>query len=303
MNVTVTGLLSVSDMKISVIIPTLNAQNNIRALLESLFSQTVKAEIIIVDSSSEDLTKEICSTFQELKLMEIERKDFDHGRTRDLALRESKGDFIVFLTQDALPSDEYCLEKLLSSFEDERVAAVYGRQLPYEDAPEHEKLIRDFNYPEVSHVFFEKDIGTCGTRAYFFSDVFSAYRRSAYEKTGGFDHPVRTNEDMLMSAKLLHAGYGVAYNAEAKVFHSHRFTLKEEYERYKKIGQVLKEYEGRLYGSKDNREALKLVFHVLGGLLRKGRIISVFVFLFHMGARYLGSRMGRSGIDTKKIEK
>ncbi len=47
-------------------------------------------------------------------------------------------------------------------------------------------------------------------------------------EVGGFDHPILTNEDMLMAEKLLHAGYKIAYSGKAAVYHSHRFTLRQD---------------------------------------------------------------------------
>ena len=48
--------------KISAVIITLNEERNIRRCLESLVP--VVDEIVVVDSFSEDATKEICSEFQ-----------------------------------------------------------------------------------------------------------------------------------------------------------------------------------------------------------------------------------------------
>lgn len=98
-------------MKVSVIVPTLNAERWISRQLDSLLSQTVEAEIIVIDSGSTDATGSIVrARADRVRLMEIPREDFDHGGTRDYALRQSAGDFVCFLTQDALPTDERCLE-------------------------------------------------------------------------------------------------------------------------------------------------------------------------------------------------
>ena len=92
---------------ISVIIPTLNAGTMIDDLLSALKRQTITpAEIIVVDSSSDDDTQAIVRTkHPEVRLLVIDRKDFNHGGTRDYALRESSGEFVCFLTQDALPKN------------------------------------------------------------------------------------------------------------------------------------------------------------------------------------------------------
>ena len=102
-----------NNSKISVIIPVLNAEKYIKALLDALFEQTVKPdEIVVVDSESEDRTTLICSQYANVRIILIKRKDFDHGKTRDMALRTCDSDYILFITQDAYPKDEYCLNHL-----------------------------------------------------------------------------------------------------------------------------------------------------------------------------------------------
>ena len=92
---------------VSVIIPTLNAGTMIDDLLTSLEHQRrVPDEIIVVDSSSDDDTRDLVRRHPEVRLIVIDRKDFNHGGTRDMALRESSGDFVLFLTQDALPESD-----------------------------------------------------------------------------------------------------------------------------------------------------------------------------------------------------
>lgn len=123
-------------MEISVIIPTLNAEHEIDGLLIALEHQSIQpVDILIVDSASEDKTIELVRQHKRVRLLKIDRQDFNHGTTRDMALRESRGDFVCFLTQDAVPvSDDY-LERLVAPMlDDSDIALVSGRQLPKADA-------------------------------------------------------------------------------------------------------------------------------------------------------------------------
>ena len=93
--------------RISVIIPTLNAGTMIGPLLTRLEQQRrVPDEIIVVDSSSDDDTVAEVRRHPNVHLTVIDRKDFNHGGTRDRALRASSGEYVLFLTQDALPKDD-----------------------------------------------------------------------------------------------------------------------------------------------------------------------------------------------------
>ena len=281
-------------MIVSVIIPTLNAERWITRQLNMLLSQTVEAEIIVIDSGSSDGTPGFVRRFTpRVRLLEIPPRDFDHGGTRDFALRQSTGDYVLFFTQDAVPTDHHCIEKLLSAFSSADVAAVFGRQIAYPDAPEYEKLTRQFNYPDQPRVWREADIPRYGVKSYFFSNVCSAYRRDAYLAVGGFDAPIITNEDMMMAGKLLHAGYALAYTPEAAVYHSHRYTLREEYRRNKKIGLVMEQYRPRLSGAEADAEGWRMLRFVGGALAREGRIGELFDFLAHVCVRFAGNRIGK----------
>lgn len=227
-------------MSISLVIPTLDAQAEIGELLKILLSQTLcPDEIIVVDSASSDSTVEIASGFDGVRVIEIERCDFNHGLTRDMAFKESFGDIVCFMTQDAVPADERYIENLVEPIlADSRVAISSGRQLPKKDAREFERLVREFNYGPTSNIRSKDDIPAMGIKAYFATDVCSAYRMSSYFELGGFGR-TDMSEDMLMAAKAVGAGYLVAYAADACVYHSHNLTPVEQFRRNFAIGHFL----------------------------------------------------------------
>jgi rhamnosyltransferase len=284
---------------ISLVIPTLNAESEIVPLLEKLCNQTRHIdEIVVVDSASDDRTVEEASSFAakhiQVSVHSIERKDFRHGGTRDLALREwTTGDFVLFMTQDAVPADDRYVESILAPFEDEKVAVSSGRQLPKSDARRFERLVRGFNYPETSFVRGKDDLPTYGIKTFFISDVCSAYRRSAYLECGGFAKDLMMSEDMYMAAKLVAAGYLVAYAADAQVYHSHNLTPRQQYARNFAIGKFLEENKDILMNASEIGEGKKLAAHVAGELLRSGHIAELFAFGADCTARILGNRAGR----------
>ena len=57
------------------------------------------------------------------------------------------------------------------------------------------------------------------------------YRRSIYEKLGGFVKHTIFNEDMIFAGKLIQEGYAIAYVAEARVVHSHNYTNRQQLHR------------------------------------------------------------------------
>lgn len=294
--------------RISLVIPTLNAEDCIEGLLLKLLSQTrVPDEILVVDSSSTDSTAEIVRRLLEanpcISLKVIERKNFDHGGTRDDAFRKwTTGDFVLFMTQDAVPADDEYIERLLKPFDDPRIAVVSGRQLPKSDARPFERLVRQFNYPATSFTRGKKDIQTYGIKTFYTTDVCSAYRRTAFLECGGFPRPCNMSEDMYMAAKLVAAGYLVAYAADACVYHSHNLLPSQQYSRNYAIGAFLENNKEILMGASEVGEGAKLVKSVSAELVRTRRLGELFAFGLDCAARLLGNRAGRRDV-RKEMEK
>lgn len=281
-------------MDISIIIPTLNAEHEIEALLIALDRQSIQPnEILVVDSASEDKTIELVQKHKRVRLLEIDRHDFNHGTTRDMALNESSGAFVCFLTQDAVPvSDDYLKRLVAPMVEDSNIALVSGRQLPKADARRFEQLVRCFNYPDSPSVRSKGDLEKLGIKTFFASDACSAYRRTAYLECGGFDH-VNTNEDMLMAAKFIASGMKVAYEPRAEVYHSHNLTPSQQFARNRAVGFFLETHADDLMQASEIGEGGRLVRSVSSQLLREGNFGELVAFGVDCCARLLGNRAGR----------
>ncbi|MBR5362079.1 MAG: glycosyltransferase family 2 protein [Oscillospiraceae bacterium] len=279
---------------VSVVIPVLNAERELPELLRRLRLQDAPPdEIIVVDSESDDGTKEICLHAPDVCYIGIRRADFDHGGTRDMALRRSNGDVVVFLTQDALPADRHLLSRLTAPLADEQTALANGRHLPKKDASRFEQLVRNFNYPAQSRIRTLDDLDTLGIKTFSNSDVCAAYRKDIYLKLGGFESPVRTNEDMFFAAKAIRAGYRTVYVADARVLHSHNFTFMQQFRRNYDAGYFLEQHKNLLCGASENGEGMRLVLYVTKSLLKEGRLIDLFRFFFDCAARLSGNKLGK----------
>lgn len=282
----------IKNSKISLIIPTLNAAAYMPNLIDALAKQTkVADEVIIIDSESDDDTVHLAKQAG-YRVIDVKRKDFDHGGTRNYAVSKSSGDIVMFLSQDALPADEHYIENLALGFAEEGVVMISGRQLPRKGAKPDEALVRKFNYPSKSFVRSKDDIERLGIKAYFFSDVCSAYRRDFFEDIGGFETPILTNEDMLMAARALKAGCKVGYCAEAAVYHSHNYTLRQQYKRNFDVAVFMEKHKDELRCSGVAGEGMRMVLFVEKELLKKFKIGSAVHCLFDSAAKFLGNRAG-----------
>ncbi len=221
-------------MKIALIVPTYCAGKLWSEFWQALEHQTRYPDVIqIIDSGSTDNTVAIAQAHRHVSCTIIDKTDFNHGGTRNLAVSMVEDvDILIFLTQDAILNDATALENILEIFEDKDVAAVCGRQLPHHDANPIARHARLFNYPSVSSVKTKNDIPSLGIKTVFMSNSFAAYRACVYKEMGGFPLHTILAEDMYMAARMIQAGYKVAYCAEAAVRHSHNYTPAEEFKRY-----------------------------------------------------------------------
>jgi rhamnosyltransferase len=224
---------AVDRAHVAIVIPTFNAKQLWAPLRDGLRCQGIPAsQVLIVDSSSDDGTRDLAAA-EGFEVVRIERRDFNHGGTRQAALDFVPwASIVVYLTQDAVLATPDSIDQLLSAFEDESVAAAYGRQLPRPGAGPIEAHARLFNYPDQSDVRDFESRHTLGIKATFLSNSFSAYRVEALREVGGFPSDVIMAEDALVTGNLLLAGWKAAYVAEAQVFHSHDFTIAQEFRRY-----------------------------------------------------------------------
>ena len=224
-------------MKISIIIPTLNAESYIQRLIEKLEYQSIKpSEILIIDSSSEDKTEEICKLYDIVKFIKINKDEFDHGGTRNKAAAEAKGDILVFMTQDAEPEDERYIENLIKKIGKDDIVASYGRQIAREEATILEKFAREFNYPDFDLLKSSSDIKKLGIKTFFMTNVCSAFITDEFWKINGFPSNTILNEDMIISSKIILGGKKVHYSSKARVIHSHNYKYIQQFKRNFDIG-------------------------------------------------------------------
>jgi rhamnosyltransferase len=145
----------------------------------------------------------------------------------------------MFMTQDAIPYDEYLVKNLISSFQNDIVVS-YARQIPKKDADLIESYTRGKNYPKDSSVKSKNDLKTFGIKTFFLSDSCAIYEANYFKEVKGFTFNLNTNEDMEFAARAILDDKKIYYNADARVYHSHNFTFLEIWKRYKTIGIFFK---------------------------------------------------------------
>ena len=227
------------------------------------------------------------------RVFHIERANFDHGGTRNLGAYNSRGNILVFMVQDAVPADEDCLANLILPIVSGKVVATFARQVPKEDASPLERFARSFNYPAESQVKNVAQARELGIRAFFFSNVCSAVRADVFWEVGGFPEGMIVNEDVVLCAKLLRAGYKVKYEARARVYHSHRYGIVQHFKRYFDIGVFVSQAGNLLEGASMGTEGLNFVIGQASYAVERGWYLSLFRVVAEAAVKLAALNLGK----------
>jgi O-antigen biosynthesis protein len=228
-------------IKASVVVLTKNPGEIFKRVLPAIRAQITpwEFEIMVVDSGSTDGTIEFVQQYADVRLIQIESSEFGHGKTRNFAVSQSRGEFAAMLTHDAMPADEYWLDNLIKPFmQDSKVAGVFGRHKAY---PEHSSYTqRDMQvhfdgflqWPAIMGMEdperYKRDQGY-QQLLHFFSDNNACLRKSVWKKIPYPD--VNFAEDQLWAKAIIESGYKRAYANDAAVFHSHDYSVKDTFRR------------------------------------------------------------------------
>ena len=291
---------------IDLVIPVYKPDDAFLQLLAKINNQSYPVGKIILMNTEEQYWKEFVikhkeiENFDKLEVHHLTRREFDHGNTRNQGISYSDAEYILLMTQDAVPENEFLVESLLKGFDNSKVAVAYGRQLPREDCREAEKFTRSFNYPAESKVKSKADIETMGIKAFFCSNVCAMYKREFFDLLGGFTKRTIFNEDMIFAGNAIKADYLIAYVAEARVVHSHNYGNMEQFHRNFDLGVSQKEHPEVFAGIKSESEGIKLVKKTAAHLWKSKRKLQIIPMVIQSGFKFAGYRLGKNYTKLSK---
>lgn len=286
--------------RVDVIIPTYKPEKSFFKLIEMLSKQTVPIEKIILMNTEERYFDQLIygtkfkEKYKNVEIYHHSKREFDHGNTRNRGVKHSEADVFVMMTQDAIPADEYLIEKLLEPLKEEKVAISYARQLPRKEAGDIESFVRSFNYPDKELVKSKKDIQTLGVKTYFCSNVCAAYKRDIFQELGGFVKHTIFNEDMIFAAKAVNAGYSIAYAAKARVYHSHDYTNKQQFKRNFDLGVSQADHPEVFANIPSESEGMKLVKVTTAYFCKEKKKRQLPKFYVNCAFKLLGYKFGKN---------
>lgn len=299
-------------MKIDVIIPVYKPDDKLFRSINKLARQTIMPEHIFLlntveqDNNTTDYLAEKISKIHIRKtgnsddcdkinivIKSIKKKEFDHGGTRNFGARLSEADFILFMTQDAVPDNEFLIENLVKTLQEDCIALVYARQKAYGNASYKERMTREFNYPDISCIKSRDDLETFGIKTFFASNVCAMYRRDVFFKLGSFVDNTIFNEDMIFAYNAIKAGYRIGYVAEAVVLHSHKYSIIEQFRRSFDNGVSHNQYKEVFNSVNTESEGFRLLTHLVDRARKDGKQYMIIEYMADCGVRYLGFILGK----------
>ena len=285
-------------MPYSLVIPVRNGGNLLLECVAAAVAQTIRPkEIIIFDTESNDgALEEVKKIVGEtpLRLISIGKNDFDHGGTRNAALKLAREDWVLFLTQDAVCTDNRAVGHLLTAAKTKGVAAVYGRQMPHRNANALASTARLINYGTERIVQNMNTAEQLGIKTWFTSNSFCLWHKPSLMRAGGFAEKLILGEDMHAAARLVQSGATVVYEPLATVRHSHNYSAWQEFTRYFDIGVFHAQYVNLLFkAGSANKEGFRFVLKQASLLWKSGAVISLLRMPFHTIAKFLGYKLGR----------
>jgi GT2 family glycosyltransferase len=224
---------------VTVAIPVRDGGALLERTLAALAGQTVAHELLVCDSGSRDGSVALARA-RGARVLEIASREFSHGGTRNLLMREATGAHVALLTQDAEPVAADWLERLLAGFAlAADVGIVYGPYRPRPDAsaavrielerwfaslaPDGEPVLERLTPAERVPV-----AALVGRRG-FFTDANACVARAAWERVPFRE--VAYAEDRVLALEMLRAGYAKAFVPGAAVWHSHDYTTARQLRR------------------------------------------------------------------------
>ncbi len=211
-------------MIFSIVIPVFDRPLEIKELLQSLVSQSLKNfEVIVVEDGSYVTCKQIVVGYK--SLLDIQYYFMDNvgqGFARNFGMEKAKGDYFILFDSDCIIPPDY-VELLAKAISKRKLDAHGGPDAARGDFSAFQKAM---NYSMTSFLTTAGIRGKMKNSQAFQARGFNmGLSKQAFKATGGFVDPNR-GEDIELSIRLKKLGFKLELVEEAFVYHKRKNTLK-----------------------------------------------------------------------------
>lgn len=220
------------EKKVSFIVIAYNAGDKLKSLIEDIRNQTYNhrlVEIILVDSTSSDNTKDIMIEFSKSQNDFIDIKVLDNPKKVlpcgwNIALKEATGDIILRVDAHSSLPKEFIEKNVKYINKGEKIVGGHRISIIDENSPWQKVLLAS-----------ERSLFGSGIAAYRRSDeakyvstlAHAAYSRDVFNEVGNYDERLVRTEDNEMHYRMKEKGYKFYFNPEIVSYHHARNEFKK----------------------------------------------------------------------------
>ena len=191
----------------SVVVRTLNSSATLTICLESLRSQTIRPEIIVVDSGSSDDTLAIAARHAD-RVVHLAHEPFSYGRALNRGAAVATAPVHFALSSHCVVPRADWIERSLSHYGQPNVAATNGQRTLPDGSP-----LRD--------VFYQTASTTLPDPLWGFSNHASSWRADIWRREP-FDETLVASEDFEWSDRVRALGFAIVFDPALTVPGDHR---------------------------------------------------------------------------------
>ncbi len=225
-------------MKFSIIIPVYNTSAYLERCISAVKSMDFPAneyEILAVDNNSTDGSLELLSKFEGIRVLR-ENKQGSYA-ARNLAVRESKGEFLAFTDSDCMPLPNW-LKSIESALQDPSRQIVMGPRIA-ESKRRSVQLLAAYESKKDELVFES----TSPDLYYGFTNNMGV-RKSAYDRCGPFEERPRGADTIFVRRVVNEFGcHAVCYNKQMLVRHGELDSISSYYNKMYTYGRSRQLYQ------------------------------------------------------------
>ncbi len=208
----------------SIIVPVYNRIDEVRDLLESLASQSLKNfELVIVEDGSTDRCEEVVDGYRNrLDIKYFYKSNEGRSIARNYGMERAVGRYFIFFDSDCVIPHDY-FEKLTSALKSDPLDCFGGPDAAHESFSTTQKAI---NYSMTSFLTTGGIRGGKISLEKFVPRTFNmGFSRDVYNTVGGYREMF--SEDIDMSTRIRQNGFSIGLIPDAKVYHKRRIDFRK----------------------------------------------------------------------------
>ena len=207
-----------TSKKVSIIIPAYNEEASVEETIESALKIDYpknNLEIIVVDDGSKDKTYQLAKKYVSLKhprVIVLTKENGGKGTALNMGIKVATGEIIFTMDADTMVSQD-SLKKMTKFFSNKYVMAVTPA-MGIRDPKTIWQKIQQIEY--YMGVFLRKSFATMNA-IHITPGAFSGYRKSFFEKYGGYDEKNIT-EDLEIALRIQHHDFLIENAPDAAIY-------------------------------------------------------------------------------------